>query len=417
MYRILNDSFRGTNSYEFLIANKKCLVDVEVFRKILNIYPRVQRVDFAEVPDDETTLTFLIDLGYKGPLYKHPYILRKSRIDILWGMFYRENVDYPELIWEDFAFQIDCRQRKKGKLENIPYPRGKGSQEKKTVDTSEVDVDVSKESDSELARKRTASRRVIKKKVSISADDNIIPGPDVALELGKSISLTEAIEEEASRQVHATHAKIVTEFIPDPARRRPSGITFRDTSSMTKKLSPYPSQKLKGILTLTPKEKLADDTMKALKVRGPVGDSQVLKAQVKELVAYQGFPISPQSSLLPQVKEMSEYSEEDDDDVDDDDKIIDLEKTDNKETDDDFVHSDAETENGDEEITDVAKADAEKTEEVKDDTKKAKLPPTSSSLSISLGFGYQFLNLSSDTSLIGTAKDTTDAEINSLLDV
>ncbi|GKG41476.1 hypothetical protein Tco_0473227, partial [Tanacetum coccineum] len=31
----------------------------------------------------------------------------------------------------------------------------------------------------------------------------------VALELGKSISLMEAAEEEAARQVHATHARIV----------------------------------------------------------------------------------------------------------------------------------------------------------------------------------------------------------------
>ncbi|GKF83515.1 hypothetical protein Tco_0245171, partial [Tanacetum coccineum] len=118
----------GPNSYEFLLAKKKCLVDAEVFRKILDICPRVQGVDFAEVPDDETTLTFLLNLGYKGPLHQHPsmYVdhmhqpwttlaaiinkclsgkaasndrLRKSKIDILWGMFYRENVDYPELIW------------------------------------------------------------------------------------------------------------------------------------------------------------------------------------------------------------------------------------------------------------------------------------------------------------------------------
>ncbi|GJZ25668.1 hypothetical protein Tco_0569921 [Tanacetum coccineum] len=68
-----------------------------------------------EVLDDETTLTFLLDLGYKGPLHKHPIMyvnnmhqpwrtlaaiinkfltgkaaskdrLRKSMIDILWGM-------------------------------------------------------------------------------------------------------------------------------------------------------------------------------------------------------------------------------------------------------------------------------------------------------------------------------------------
>ncbi|GJT23664.1 hypothetical protein Tco_0893601 [Tanacetum coccineum] len=52
--------------------NEKCLVDAEVFRKILDICPRVQGVDFTEVLDDETTLTFLFDLGYKGPLHKHP---------------------------------------------------------------------------------------------------------------------------------------------------------------------------------------------------------------------------------------------------------------------------------------------------------------------------------------------------------
>nr|GEW24191.1 hypothetical protein [Tanacetum cinerariifolium] len=142
----------GTNSYEFLLANKKCLVDAEVFRKILDIYPRVQGVDFAEVLDDETSLTFLLDLGYKGPLHKHSsmYVdhmhqpwrtlaaiinkclfgkaasndrLRKSRIDILWGMFYRENIDYPKLIWEDFAFQIDYIQLKKGRRKNMPYLR------------------------------------------------------------------------------------------------------------------------------------------------------------------------------------------------------------------------------------------------------------------------------------------------------
>ncbi|GJV67905.1 hypothetical protein Tco_1483414 [Tanacetum coccineum] len=60
------------NSYEFLLANKRCLVDAEVFQKILDICPRVKGVDFAEVPDDEANLTFLLSLGYKGPLHNHP---------------------------------------------------------------------------------------------------------------------------------------------------------------------------------------------------------------------------------------------------------------------------------------------------------------------------------------------------------
>ncbi|GJV93983.1 hypothetical protein Tco_1541796 [Tanacetum coccineum] len=63
--------------------------------------------------------------------------------------------------------------------------------------------------------------------------DNIIPKPDLALELGKSISLTEAKEEAVAREVHATHARI--------------------------------SKKLKGIQTLTPTEQEAADIMKALK--------------------------------------------------------------------------------------------------------------------------------------------------------
>ncbi|GJZ76982.1 hypothetical protein Tco_0641654 [Tanacetum coccineum] len=117
----------------------------------------------------------------------------------------------------------------------------------------------------------------------------------------------------------------------------------------------------------------------------------------------------------------------------DDDKSIDLEMTDDEETNDEFVHyvkqvNDDEDEemtndeveesgNDDEENTDAAKMDAKKIKEIKDDAKKAKLPPTSSSLSISLGFGDQFLKLSSDNSIVSTIKDTTDAEINSLLDI
>ncbi|GKC04496.1 hypothetical protein Tco_0996106 [Tanacetum coccineum] len=105
---------KDTKSYEFLLASKKCVVDVKVFQKILDICPRVQGVYFAELPDDETTLAFLLNLGYKGSLHKHLS---------MYGMFYWENVDYPELIWKDFAFQIYYKKLKKVRCENMPYPR------------------------------------------------------------------------------------------------------------------------------------------------------------------------------------------------------------------------------------------------------------------------------------------------------
>ncbi|GKF81889.1 hypothetical protein Tco_0240491 [Tanacetum coccineum] len=75
-----------------------------------------------------------------------------------------------------------------------------------------------------LIRRKTSSRRVVKKKATISVDDNIVPEPYIAVELGKSISLTKAKEEAAARQVHATHARIVSESVPEPVRRRRSDI-------------------------------------------------------------------------------------------------------------------------------------------------------------------------------------------------
>ncbi|GJT35581.1 retrovirus-related pol polyprotein from transposon TNT 1-94, partial [Tanacetum coccineum] len=53
--------------------------------------------------------------------------------------------------------------------------------------------------------------------------DNIVPKPDLALELGKSISLTEAEEEVVAREVHATHARIVSGPDPEPMQEDQTG--------------------------------------------------------------------------------------------------------------------------------------------------------------------------------------------------
>ncbi|GKD73402.1 hypothetical protein Tco_1331684 [Tanacetum coccineum] len=330
--------------------------------------------------------------------------LRKSRIDILWGMFYKENIP-PKKI------------------------RGKGSQRKKIADDSQETVDVSEESEPkpEPVKRKTASRRVVKKKVTIYADENIISDPDVALELGKSISLTEVEEEEAARQVHATYARIVTEFVPKSAKAKSK-------------------PKLKGAQSLTPAEKEAADIMQALKeskktskrqpgTRGSSEGTGTIPGVLDESTA-----VSATSSKGTEDQLDNEEKDDKEGDVDDegDDHINDAKDTDDeddetksdedeiykskirvrKDEDEEMLNAKVEySRKGDAEVSDVAKADAEKTEEAKDDSKKAKLPPTSSSLSISSGFGDQFLKLSSDTFLFGTVKDTIDAEINSLLDV
>ncbi|GJY72326.1 hypothetical protein Tco_0476029 [Tanacetum coccineum] len=53
--------------------------------------------------------------------------LRLSRAQILWGMYYKKNVDYVELLWEDFTYQIDNRgvtpPKKARKFKNHASPK------------------------------------------------------------------------------------------------------------------------------------------------------------------------------------------------------------------------------------------------------------------------------------------------------
>ncbi|GKE83866.1 hypothetical protein Tco_1557608, partial [Tanacetum coccineum] len=44
-----------------------------------------------------------------------------SRAQILWGMYHQKYVDYVELLWEDFTYQIDNKVYKK--QEKMYYPR------------------------------------------------------------------------------------------------------------------------------------------------------------------------------------------------------------------------------------------------------------------------------------------------------
>ncbi|GJS28312.1 hypothetical protein Tco_0488932 [Tanacetum coccineum] len=406
---------QGMDSYEFILANKKCVVNADIFRTILDICPRVEGVNFTDVPDDDTTLAFLIKMGYKASNDK----LHKSIIDILWGMFYKENVDYLELIWEDLAYQIDHRKEKRSRRENMPFPRftkirpkksrGKGSQRKKTADNSQETIDVSEESEPEpeSVKRKTTSKRRVKKKVTLSADDNITSDdPDTVLELGKSISQTEA---EEARQVHATHARIVTEFVPERTRRRKSG-----------KVTSDPPKKLKGVSSLTLEEQEAADIMQALKESKKTSKRQPgTGGSSKGTGTIPGVPnrctvVSATSSVGSEQK--SEYSEEDKlDDEDKDDKEGDADDEDDetesdeddiykykihvcKDEDEEMINAEVDdSNNGGENVTDAAKADDEKTLEVKDDPKKTELPPTSL--------------------IYLTVKDTTDTEINSLLEV
>nr|GEU73508.1 hypothetical protein [Tanacetum cinerariifolium] len=133
----------GTDSYEFLVAIKNCRVDVEVFRNILDICPRVKGEEFTEVQDDDATLIFLIYLGYKGPLHKYTNILITRK---------RENQDVKT-----------CHSPDSPKSSSITYSHNTSISPPSTINTIKQSrmmetVDVSKESKPKPAKKKSGSR-------------------------------------------------------------------------------------------------------------------------------------------------------------------------------------------------------------------------------------------------------------------
>nr|GEY85991.1 hypothetical protein [Tanacetum cinerariifolium] len=284
--------------------------------------------------------------------------------------------------------------------------KGKGSQRNKTVDDSWETIDGSEESEPEpepeSLKRKTSSKRRVKKKVTLSADDNIISDdPNTALEIGKSISQTEAEEAEAARQVHATYARIVTESVPEPIRRRKLGkVTFD------------PPKKLKGVSSITPKEHEAADIMQTLKEikktskRQPItggsskgtgtiprvpNESPVVSATSSEGTGTKPRVLDEEKDVIEEnvilewgSERESEYSEEDklddeekddkDGDADDEDDETESDKDDmykykihvRKDEDEEMINAQVKDSNKrDEEVTDAAKADAKMTLELR----------------------------------------------------
>ncbi|GJT09878.1 retrovirus-related pol polyprotein from transposon TNT 1-94 [Tanacetum coccineum] len=303
---------KDTESYEFLLANKKCIVNAKFFRKILDICPRVEGKEFTEDDGIVSRLKFVrIREDYKEYGLPIPDMMLNDKI--------KQSKSY-QMFLKYYTCQILPKKS-----------RGKGSQGKKTTNTHVAEVNVSDESKPEPAKKKTGSRST-------------------------------------------------------------RGVVFQDTPSAPKPKPVALKLKLKGFKSLTPKEQEAVITMQALKEskktsrRQPgtggssEGTSRIPRVLDKSTIisATSSEGTSTKLGVLDKEKIYSDEDEEKKDDVDDE-KTINLEMTNDEETEDEFVHGDAQ-------ISDVAKANAEKIKEIKDDAKKAEVPPTSSSLSVSSSF-------------------------------
>ncbi|GJU65783.1 hypothetical protein Tco_1247618 [Tanacetum coccineum] len=136
-------------SVRFKMNNKKHILGLDQFRDILQICPKVGNKKFEEPPLEKEILAFLASLGHSGEIRKITDVnvnklhqpwrsfaaiinkclsgkpsydsLRLSQAQILWGMYNKKKVDYAYLLWEDFTYQIENKNTKKGNA--MYYPR------------------------------------------------------------------------------------------------------------------------------------------------------------------------------------------------------------------------------------------------------------------------------------------------------
>nr|GEX06067.1 hypothetical protein [Tanacetum cinerariifolium] len=138
------------HSIRFKMDTRKHVLDLEAFREMLHISPRIPGQSFTEFPFEEEILEFLRFLGHStqiktltdvnvNKLYQ-PWrsfatvinkcltgkssgidSLRISQAQILWGLYNSSNVDYAYLSWEDFVYQVEHKSQKK--INEMYYPR------------------------------------------------------------------------------------------------------------------------------------------------------------------------------------------------------------------------------------------------------------------------------------------------------
>nr|GEY51476.1 hypothetical protein [Tanacetum cinerariifolium] len=138
------------HSIRFNMDNKKHIINLESFREMLHICPRLPNQPFVEPPFKKEILAFLRFLGHNGAITRlidvninklhQPWrsfvaiinkcltrkssgydSLRLSQAQILWWLYHKRNVDFAYLMWEDFVYQVEHKDTKKSN--EMYYPR------------------------------------------------------------------------------------------------------------------------------------------------------------------------------------------------------------------------------------------------------------------------------------------------------
>nr|GEU35776.1 retrovirus-related Pol polyprotein from transposon TNT 1-94 [Tanacetum cinerariifolium] len=153
------------HSIRFKMNNKKFIVNLEYFREMMHICPRLPNQTFDELSFEEEIMAFLRYLRYSGKIKKitdvninklhQPWrsfaaVINKclsgkstgydsrwlSLAQIPWGMYHKKNVDFAYLLWEDLVYQFEHKDAKKSNemyyLRHKTLDFGKGKQHAKS---------------------------------------------------------------------------------------------------------------------------------------------------------------------------------------------------------------------------------------------------------------------------------------------
>nr|GEY94603.1 hypothetical protein [Tanacetum cinerariifolium] len=137
-------------SLRFKMNGKSHTVNVENFRDMLQICPKLPSQKFKDPPFEKEILSFIRDLGHtreikvlsdvnvnhmhqpwrlfaaiinkclSGKTIGHDN-LHLSHAQIIWGIYHNKNVDYVYLLWEDLVYQVENKNSKKNN--DMCYPR------------------------------------------------------------------------------------------------------------------------------------------------------------------------------------------------------------------------------------------------------------------------------------------------------
>nr|GEZ67977.1 hypothetical protein [Tanacetum cinerariifolium] len=137
------------HSIRFKMDNKKHIVNLESFRDMLHICPRVPGQSFVEPSFEEEILASIHFLRHSAVIMKLTDVninklyqpwrsfvaiinkcltekssgynsLRLSQAQILWGLYHKRNVDYAYLMWKDFVYQVEHKDSKKSNVMYYP---------------------------------------------------------------------------------------------------------------------------------------------------------------------------------------------------------------------------------------------------------------------------------------------------------